>query len=314
MSPVTVIIIVAIVLIGSFALTMLFLPPYLIFINTLYRSDRKERTRECTVDNEDIRKMVEFGRTWAAGYKDVTDELHIVNDGLNLYGEYVNLGFDKSVIIVQGRTESLLYSYYFADLYAKNGYNILVIDSRVHGFSDGKYITAGIKEHTDVIKWIEYIKERYSQTSIVLHGICIGSATSVYTYCATKNENVIDKMVLDGLFTSYYEMFRNHIIERKKPIFCYIYVVFFYLYLVTGVNVLKNTPRDRMHEIDIPVLFLWSNHDIYCLKDKNEELFDMCASPHKEVRFFSNGGHSFVRFHNMEEYDETIVSFLKRHP
>ena len=312
MSPLLIIALVILILLAGFALVMTILPPCMIFYYTLYRSEKKERNRECTLDNPGIIDMVETGKKWAQGYKDVTDTVHIVNDGLNLYGEYVNLGFDKCAVIIQGRTESLLYSYFFAELYAKAGYNILVIDSRAHGLSDGKYITAGIHEHRDVIKWIELIRDQYGIYSFVLHGICIGSATSIYAYCALKKENLIKKIVVDGLYYSYYEMFKYHIIERKKPVFCYTHIVFFFLWVVTGANAFKVTPYKCMPQIDLPILFLWSTQDFYCRMDKCDKLFEACASPTKEVQYFVNGGHSFVRYHNLEDYDATVTRFLEK--
>ena len=286
---------------------------YQIFINTLFRSDKKKRIRECSEKgNEAQREIFTQGIKWSEQCKEATEEVHIINDGLNLYGEYKNFGYDKCAIIIQGRTESLLYSYFYADVYAKNGYNILVIDTRAHGLSDGKYITAGIIEYRDVILWIELIKDRYSIKSFLIHGVCIGAATAIYAYCATKKDNLIKKMVLDGIFTSYYEIFKNHIIERKRPVLFFVYLVFFVAYLSSGARLLKETPFKRMKEIEIPILFLWSKDDIYCTMEKNQELFAECKSKYKEVKFFPSGRHSFVKYNNAEDYDKTIAEFLSK--
>jgi len=297
----------------SFGLFFVFFPATQIFRNTLYRSGHKPRTRECSDDSsEDQKQMFRLGIKWAELYKDSTDSLHIVNDGLNLYAEYIHLGFDQCAVIVQGRTESLLYSYYYADVYVKNGYNILVIDTRAHGLSDGKFITAGVKEHKDLVLWIELIQKRYHTHSFLVHGVCIGAATAIYAYCATKKEGFIHKLVLDGTYTSYYEMFKNHMIERKKPVLWNIYLTFLYVYLCTGANLIKKTPSKCIGEIDIPVLFIWSAYDYYCKIEKSKLLYDACQSCDKDVRFFANGNHSFVRFHNLEAYDEAITTFLRR--
>ena len=292
---------------------MCFLVALMIFKNTLYRSGKRERSRDCVADALDEQKeMFRIGTEWSAQYKDITESLHIVHDGLNLYGEYINFGYDRCAVIIQGRTESLLYSYYYAEVYAKNGYNILTIDTRAHGLSDSNFLTAGIKEHGDLIAWLELIKEKYGIKSFTTHGICIGGATSIYAYCATKKDMLIDKMVVDGLYTSYYEIFKNHIIERKKPVFVFVYLTFFYTFLCTGANLLKYTPFKCMKEIDAPILFIWSEQDIYCVPEKGNELFEECASKYKEKRFFPVGRHSFVRYNDSEGYDKVISEFLKK--
>ena len=293
-----------------------FLTFTIIFYNTMYRNPKKKRTRECTnIKDEQQMRMFDVGTGWAKQYGDKMEELHIVNDGLNLYGEYINFGFDKCAVILQGRTESLLYSYYFADVYAKNGYNVLVIDVRAHGLSDGKYQTAGIKESDDLVIWIKLISEKYSVNDFAIHGVCVGGATAIYTYVKMKNEGVdlIKRIVTDGLFQSYFEMFKQNFKMRKKPVFPVLHLVFFLAFVIAKIRLFKETPMKYMENIDIPILFMWSAEDIFCLKSKCEELFEACASKHKELCFFPEGRHSHVRSTQEAHYDGVVAEFLHKH-
>jgi len=297
-------------------IVIFFLTPWMIFYHTMCRNPKKKRTRECTnTKDEQQMMMFEEGKIWAERFKDRTDELHIVNDGLNLYGEYINFGYDKCAVILQGRTESLIYSYYFADVYAKNGYNILAIDVRAHGLSNGKYTTSGIKESGDLVLWIKLIHEKYSITDFTLHGVCIGGATAVYTYVRLKNEGcgLVKRIVTDGIFQSPFEIYKNNFKMRKKRPFPMLYLVFFLARVFAKVRLFKETPLKYMKDIDIPVLFIWSEKDIFCIKTKGEELFEACASKHKEIRFFPNGRHSHVRSTQSAEYDAAINEFLQKH-
>ena len=76
-------------------------------------------------------------------------------NGLKLVGEWFDYGFDKTVIILPGRRETLVYSYYYAQPYKELGINVLVIDQRAHGLSEGTYSTCGIKEADDVKLWLK---------------------------------------------------------------------------------------------------------------------------------------------------------------
>ena len=288
----------------------------LIFLNTSYRSPLKKRIRECTRKNDESQmRMFYEGVAWSEKFKDITEQLHIVNDGLNLYGEYINFGFDKCAVILQGREESLLYSYYFADVYAKNEHNILVVDARAQGLSDGKYQTGGIKESGDLIVWIKLINERFNIADFTIHGICIGGATAVYAYSKLKKDGnvLLKRIVTDGLFKSYYELFKAHSIVYKAPILPAIYAVFFLLFIFAKVRPFKEIPIKYMKDIDIPILFIWSARDKFSLKPHSEELFEMCASEHKEVCFFPKGRHSHVRASQKSEYDALIAKFLQKH-
>ena len=287
-----------------------------IFCNTMYRNPRKKRTRECTnkKDQSQVR-MFAAGEAFAEQYKDITEKLYIVNDGLNLYGEYMNFGHKKCAVIIQGRSESLVYSWYFAGVYVKNGYNILTIDVRAHGLSDGVLQTAGIKESGDLVAWIKLINQKFNISDFALHGICIGAATAVYTYIKLKNEgsDLVKMIITDGLYITYKEIFKKHFKMFKRPAFPALQFVFFLSFILTGARLFKETPIKYMKDIDIPFLFIWSLEDIFCIKSKNEQLFQACASGHKELCFFPRGRHSHVRSSQEAEYDEAIDKFLQKH-
>lgn len=286
-----------------------------IFYNIMYRNPKK-KTRECTRKNDPSQtRMFTEGIAWAEQFKDKTEQLHIVNDGFNLYGEYINFGYDKCAFIIQGREESLLYCYYYADVYAKSGHNILVVDVRSHGLSDGKYVTAGIKESDDLVLWIKLINKKYSINDFTIHGICIGGATAIYTYVKLKNEgsNLIKRIVTDGMFITFGDLFRQQIKRFKQPAFPVMHSIFFLTYILTGARLFTETPFKYMKDIDIPILFIWSAKDPFSIKPKGEELFEACASKHKEICFFPEGRHSHVRSSQEAEYDELITKFLQKH-
>ena len=308
-------IIALIVILVAGGIVMIPVTAVVIFWNTMYRNPKRKRTRECTNTKDDEQRMMfDEGLAWARQYRDITDELQIESDGLTLYGEYINFGYEKCAVVLQGRTESLLYSYYFAGVYADHGYNILVVDLRAHGLSDGKYQTGGIKESDDLVRWIDLIRSKYSIEHFTIHGVCIGGATAVYTYVKQKNMgvHVIDTIVADGLYYSYYEMFKQNFKLYKKPVFPTLQLVFFIAFILAGVRLFSETPMKYMNSIDIPILFIWSRKDEFCLKDKCDALYAACASPDKQVQFFPGGRHSHVRSSQPAEYDKTISEFLQR--
>ena len=60
----------------------------------------------------------------------------------------------------------------------QKGFNVILIDERAHGLSQGHTITFGIKERKDIAEWIKYAKNRFGiDKRIVLVGISMGGAT-----------------------------------------------------------------------------------------------------------------------------------------
>ena len=88
-----------------------------IYTATLKRKNKKQWGRTLSIVTEQTIQMDNEGLEWQKKHDAYKNDLHIVNNGLNLYGEYYDLGFDKAVIILSGRTESLRYGCIFARLW-----------------------------------------------------------------------------------------------------------------------------------------------------------------------------------------------------
>ena len=71
------------------------------------------------------------------------------------------------------------------------GHNVLLVDERAHGKSQGKTIAFGIKERWDVLSWVYYALERFGMdTKIVLYGVSMGAATVLMASDLDLPENV----------------------------------------------------------------------------------------------------------------------------
>ena len=57
------------------------------------------------------------------------------------------------------------------------GYNLLIVDERACGASQGHTIGFGIKERFDCLAWIDYVNKRFGEVPILLYGVSMGAAT-----------------------------------------------------------------------------------------------------------------------------------------
>ena len=118
-----------------------------VYQNILVRTDEnKWRRANSYPPNPEHTHMFELGMQWGRENAAHMRPVEIENEGLKLAGEYFDFGAERCVIIFPGRTETLYYSYYFAEPYVAAGCNVLVVDPRAHGLSDGKYNCCGTKE------------------------------------------------------------------------------------------------------------------------------------------------------------------------
>lgn len=289
-----------------------FVASSIVYRRTLRRTSREQWSRDVPSDlNADSVAMYEAGCAWAAAHRNAKVDVHIVNDGLNLYGEYYDFGHTRCAMILSGRTECLKYGYYFAIPYAACGYNVLVVDPRAHGMSDGEFNTVGFEESRDAIAWVRYITAEFPVTSVVFHGICIGAAAGMLALTSPDCPDCIDGIVTEGMFPNFGESMKNHLIERKKPVLGMYQLINARMKHYTG-HSMDYGPIDVIHKLKKPLLMLHSREDLYSTPAYAQKLFDLAGTPHKELVWFARGKHSMLRITDTARYDGAIADFLAK--
>lgn len=304
-------ILVALVVFALLHVVCSLIAAYCIYDATLKRKSKEQWGRDSEGENDLQNKMFAIGREWHKENIEYKKDVHIVNDGLNLYGEFYYKGSKKAVLVLSGRTDTLKYGYYFAKPYWESGYNVLVIDSRAHGESDGVYNSLGVHEGRDALEWIKFICKEYGVESFVLHGLCIGAAAGVYAVTSPDSEKYVSGMVSEGMFVNFGESMKKHLIERKRLWFPVLECIDFWVKRYTGHSMMKG-PIDCVGKIKKPILMLQSKEDRYSTAENAQKLFDACSSEKKKLVLFEKGAHSMVRINNEKKYDEEIKAFLAK--
>lgn len=278
--------------------------------DTLVKTSPDKWGRCCSApDNEEQMAMWEDGIKWAEMHSSHKKEVSIENDGLKLVGEYYDFGSDRCVIIVPGRCECLMYSYFYAKTYT-NRTNILVFDSRSHGLSQGNRSYLGFKENEDLVKWAIFAHDVLGNEEVYFHGICIGGATAVQAITLPSAPQYISKLILDGCYTTFYETFKNHMIYDHHPVHPVIDEIRHILKKEINVDMKKQGPIYLIDKVKVPVLFISTKLDKFSLPHKTELLFEKCGSPSKKIAWFDKGAHSHIRINNEEQYDSVIQEFI----
>ncbi|MBE6674803.1 MAG: alpha/beta hydrolase [Ruminococcaceae bacterium] len=291
-----------------------FVASYFVYVCTLKRRKKDQWGRELPSEMEPtLIKMYNTGLAWGEENKAHKTDVHIVNKGLNLYGEYYDFGSERCAVILSGRTESLRYGYFFAIPYAKNGCNILVLDPRAHGLSDGEYNTVGFEESTDIIEWVKMLKERFGIVSVVFHGICIGAAGGVLALTSGNCPDIVDGIVTEGMFPNFGESVKNHMKERKKAIFPTYKLVDMWMKKYTS-HSMEIGPIDFIDKLSVPLLMLHSKEDLYSTPEYAQKLYDKAGTSQKKLVWFDHGRHSMLRITDTERYDSSISEFLSQLP
>lgn len=283
---------------------------YAVFVGQLKRTKPTKWTRECSSNDPVQVTMYREGMEWGTQNASAKRDVHIVNEGFNLYGEFYDCGSEKTALLVSGRTEGLRYCYYFAPPYWESGYNILTIDQRAHGMSDGKYNTIGYEEHKDLLAWIHFLEKECHTKEVILHGICIGSAASLYAAVHRDCPQTVKGLVAEGMYPNFAESFKNHMKEGHAPIFPGFPLVEACMKICTG-HTMQYGPIHAIPQMKKPLLMLHSKEDRYSLPSAAQVLYETCGAEHKSIVWFEHGKHSQLRYTDKERYDGAIKDFLR---
>ena len=288
----------------------LFVASKCVYNSTLRRTDPDKWGRAPSApDDPPSMEMDAMGMEWAEANRHAMKEVHTVRDGVNLYGEYYDFGHKRVVMILSGRTESLRYGYYFAIPYAGAGWNILVVDPRAHGRSDGEFNTVGFEESRDDIAWVKHRRDCHGVEQVVFHGICIGAAGGMLALTSGDCPDTVCGIVTEGMFPNFGESMKNHLIERKKPVKTFYPFINMWMKHYTG-HSMSYGPINVIHKLNVPLLMLHSKEDNYSTPFYAQKLYDAAGTAEKRLVWFEHGRHSMLRITDTELYDTSVTEFV----
>ena len=315
--------ILTLIIVGSFILLslivgMIFMFVYTnkianrLFIEQWTRQDKNKFKRGCSDKNFDYHlKMFNDGMKFHDEHIDNIKEISITSMGLRLQGEYYDFGFSRCVIILPGRMETCLYGAAYVEAYLKAGYNVFCPDPRAHGLSEGDKISLGKYEAVDVLNWAKYLHDELHNKTIVLYGICGGATASCFALTNKDCPNYINGFIADGMFYSFFRLYKRHIIDEKKPVFPVIYELMHKFKKYNDVNPYECAPHKMIKSIHVPTLILSGTKDIFAVPKEAKIMFDNSPAKNKKLVYIENGRHSHLRYDNQKAYDDAVFDFLK---
>ena len=261
--------------------------------------------------NERIDKIK--GEEWL---KQFGTEIKIIStDNKVLNGYKVSNPIKKSniwVIIVHGYMGCAKEMVKYAKKFIYIGYNVLLVDLRAHGKSEGKYIGMGWKDKDDLLCWINKICKENKNSKIILYGISMGASTVMMTIGEKLPYNV--KLAIEDCgYSSVFKEFKS-MLKTVNPIISK-YVIFstnivtklkigFYFNEASCINQIINSK--------IPILFIHGDKDTFVPFEMLEEVYQACNSK-KEKIVIKNAGHTKSSKLNPDVYWKKIENFTKKY-
>ena len=235
-------------------------------------------------------------------------------DGLKLRGRYYHRKDGAPLVIFfhgyKGtiyRDGNGIYSYS-----KKNDINLLLVNQRSQGLSEGKTITFGIMERLDCKSWVEYAVKRFgSDVRIGIFGISMGAATVMMAADAGLPDNV-KGILADCGFTSPKEIICAVMESIKLP------PKLLYPLAKLGAkwfghfDLEEASAVESMKKCKLPVLLVHNDGDDFVPFWMSEKCFESCASADKKFVRVTGSGHGLSWCLEPEKYQNAMVKFFEK--
>ena len=231
-------------------------------------------------------------------------------DGLKLSGLFVDKKSDKTVVFVHGyQSDGGLHDHgmtarYFDD---KN-YNLLYVDDRAHGNSEGNKIGFSILDYKDVLSWIDYLDKRLPDSKIVVYGISMGGATVVNVAGEKNLSSSVKGVIADCPFSSGYDEVKYLNSTRYHLPSSVLFMDDLFMKLICGYHLKDAEPKERIRNCKIPLLLIHGDKDRYVPTYMSEEIYDNATCPKKRV-VVEGAKHASSYLINKDLYERSLEEF-----
>ncbi len=257
----------------------------------------------------------ESGKTWCRN-QNMQDCYMKSTDGLLLHAYYLPAKSPKRfVLLSHGYKGSGFGDFaYTAEFLHENGCNLLFIDQRCCGKSEGEYITFGAKEQYDVRDWAEYISKRNKRKlPIYLYGESMGAA-AVLMSLRRHLPREVKGVISDCAFCSMKEQLRNMAKDwfHLKWIELLLFRVDLFCRFFGGFR-MKEADTTRALQINWrPVLFFHGKKDTYVNPKNSEYNYSVCQAP-KELILVPEARHLCSAYEEKEMYRRKLMEFFDKY-
>lgn len=234
------------------------------------------------------------------------------HDALRLAGRYYHtrVGAPLAICFHGYRATSIRDFCGGARLLLELGYNVILVDQRSQGASEGHSVTFGVLERYDVLSWISYARERFGKdVPITLYGISMGAATVLMAAGFALPENVRG-IVADSPYSSPKDIIQKVARDMKLP------PRLSWPFVSIGANLFGRfdpaacTAAGSVEGCDIPILIIHGGGDRFVPPAMSREI--AAANPAIERHEFPDAAHGISFLKDRPRYEAIVREFTAK--
>ena len=203
----------------------------------------------------------------------------------------------------------------FPALYASGGCNLLLIDERAHGLSEGKCLTFGQLERYDIAQWVHWVREHSRvQRPIALYGVSMGAASVVLAAQLPELRGELACVVADCGYSSFELEVTDavhHATNAPRWLQGPLARACVRILRRNGLDFDAVDTTPGMAALDIPILFFHGDADTFVPLHHSERNLAACRRPQRLV-VIPGAEHAMAAQVDPERYRRELLVFLWR--
>lgn len=234
--------------------------------------------------------------------------------GYPLHGTYIpnSNTTDKTIIFLHGFTGHRGLGLNYLEIYLKNGFNVLLVDSRAHGESGGHSITWGNYEKYDLEQWLDWLTARSNQGIIGIHGVSMGAATALLHAELNETNKRVAFYIADSAYSDLETLFALQLEHYLPKLFvpqALIQYANFVAYLDSRFTFHQAAPIRSVSQVTTPILYLHGASDQVVPEYMSYELYQ-ATKGFKQIHIFPKTNHLNAIYDYREQYSYLIQKFI----
>lgn len=290
---------------------------YVSFRMAVVRSRPTDRTKEVFANDNPLypyqQRFIDAG-AWMDKQK--LEPVQITSfDGLKLHADLLRLeGSRKIAIVFHGYHSSYRGDFSISlPYYRELGFNLLLVDQRSHGRSEGRYLSYGVLEKYDCRDWAkEMVKVFGPDCEIVLSGISMGAST-VMMAAGLKLPPQVKAMTADCGFTCGFDIVKNTAkqINRYIPDVV-IHTTNLFCRVLAGFDLREDNTQISLQKSTVPILFIHGTHDTFVPCEMTLRSYAACKSE-KQLLTVAGASHGMSYLVDEPLVKKTMKEFFTKH-
>lgn len=231
---------------------------------------------------------------------------------MELVGHFFDNNSEKTVIVVHGYGGTYLEMQPYCKFFKEKNFNVLAVDNRAHGESEGKCIGFGWYDRLDILDWIEELNKKITNHKIILFGVSMGG-TAVCCASGEKLPQNVLGIISDCAFANGEKQIKQVMAKNFKLGKLFLRHFKSFLKRVYSFDLSQVDACKQVKDSKIPILFIHGQSDDFVPVQNLYDLYNAAPEGLRDKYVVDGASHAESYMTAGVLYERKINMFLSKY-